>query len=41
MEVNRVIHLPAASHKIERCVMAKKWLTDWVFQGSAAEERML
>ena len=27
-----MIHLPTASHKIERCVMAKKWLTDWVCQ---------
>ena len=32
-----MIHLPTSSHKIERCVMAKKWLTDWVYQGSAAE----
>ena len=36
-----MIHLPTASHKIERSMMAKKWLTDWVCQGSqgsAAEE---
>ena len=36
--LNRLIHHPTASHKIERRGMAKKRLTDWVFLGSAAEE---
>jgi hypothetical protein len=38
MELNRLIHLPTASHKIERRGMAKKRLTDWVCLDSAAEE---
>ena len=37
-ELNRLIHLPTASHKIERHGMAKKRLTDWLCLGSAAEE---
>ncbi len=37
MDLNRLIHLPTASHKIERRGMAKKRLTDWVYLGSAAE----
>ena len=32
-ELNRVIHLPTASHKIERRGMANKRLTDWVRLG--------
>jgi len=39
-ELNRLIHLPTASHKIERRVMAKKRLTDWIFLDGAAEERV-
>jgi hypothetical protein len=37
-ELNRLIHLPTASHKIERRGVAQKRLTDWVFLGSAAKE---
>jgi len=37
-ELNRAIHLPTTSHKIERRRIAKKRLTDWVYLGSAAEE---
>jgi hypothetical protein len=37
-ELNRLIHLLTASHKIERRHMVKKRLTDWVCQGSAADE---
>jgi hypothetical protein len=33
-----MIHLPTASHKIERSEMAKKRLTDWACMGSAAKE---
>src|SRR4026209_2061374 len=37
-ELNRLTHLPTASHKIERSERAKKRLTDWVYLGSTANE---
>ena len=37
-KLDRLIHLPTVSHKIERRGVAKKRLTDWVYLGTAAEE---
>ena len=34
-----MIHLPTASHKIERRRMAQKWLTAWVYKGGRMAER--
>jgi len=37
-ELNRLIRLPTARHKIERHVMAQKCLLDWIYLGSTAEK---
>jgi len=37
-ELNSLIQIPTASHKIERRGMAQKRLTDWPGLGSAAKE---
>src|SRR5262245_32893059 len=38
-ELNRLIHLPTARHKIERHVMAKKCLMNWICLGKTAKAK--